>query len=312
MRSLMMMIALLAGTAAAPALAQERGENRRAERSEAREQAREARREARRAERDSSETSSASEAPRPERAPRRIEAPASADGGTTEAPRPIKRRGNDAPRIRREAGDTVREWRQRERYRPDSPSAVQEANTAPALDTPAETAVPAMDRRRRLIGDNIRTAPGGRPGRVLDRRVPTTPGIGDRRLGRIGGNIPAEGTAPPPPDRVAAERGRTNHRWSTDWRRDRRYDWRRHRDRDRSRFHIGFYFDPFGWNYRRYGVGWRLWPSYYSHDYWLSDPWYYRLPPAYGPYRWIRYHDDALLVNIYTGEVVDVIYDFFW
>ena len=62
----------------------------------------------------------------------------------------------------------------------------------------------------------------------------------------------------------------------------------------------------------RYGVGWRLWPSYYRNSFWLNDPWQYRLPPAYGPFRWIRYYDDALLVNIYTGEVVDVVYDFFW
>ena len=38
----------------------------------------------------------------------------------------------------------------------------------------------------------------------------------------------------------------------------------------------------------------------------------YRLPPAYGPYRWIRYFDDALLVNIHTGMVVDSIRNFFW
>ena len=51
---------------------------------------------------------------------------------------------------------------------------------------------------------------------------------------------------------------------------------------------------------------------YYGSSYWLNDPWQYRLPPAYGPYRWVRYWDDALLVNIYTGEVVDVIHNFFW
>jgi hypothetical protein len=38
----------------------------------------------------------------------------------------------------------------------------------------------------------------------------------------------------------------------------------------------------------------------------------YRLPQAYGPFRWVRYYGDALLVNIYTGQVVDVVYDFFW
>lgn len=77
-------------------------------------------------------------------------------------------------------------------------------------------------------------------------------------------------------------------------------------------FQLGYYYDPFGWSYRRYPIGWRLWPSYYEVDYWLNDPWMYRLPPAYGPYRWVRYWDDALLVNIHTGQVVDVVHNFFW
>ena len=102
-------------------------------------------------------------------------------------------------------------------------------------------------------------------------------------------------------------------RWSSHrWRHDQRYDWRRYRDRHRSIFRLGFYYDPFGWNYRRWSVGSFLWPSYYDVHYRLNDPWRYRLPPAYGPYRWVRYWDDALLVNIYTGEVVDVIHNFFW
>lgn len=102
-------------------------------------------------------------------------------------------------------------------------------------------------------------------------------------------------------------------RWSNHrWRHDHRYDWRRHRDRHRSIFRLGFYYDPFGWNYRRWSVGSYIWPSHYGSRYWLNDPWHYRLPPAYGPYRWVRYWDDALLVNIYTGEVVDVVHNFFW
>ncbi|WP_342449817.1 RcnB family protein [Sphingomonas jejuensis] len=36
------------------------------------------------------------------------------------------------------------------------------------------------------------------------------------------------------------------------------------------------------------------------------------MPPAYGSYRWVRYYDDALLVDVRSGYVVDVIYDFFW
>ena len=50
----------------------------------------------------------------------------------------------------------------------------------------------------------------------------------------------------------------------------------------------------------------------FSSNYWINDPFYYRLPPAYGPYRWVRYYNDALLVDIYTGQVVDVEYDIFW
>ena len=105
---------------------------------------------------------------------------------------------------------------------------------------------------------------------------------------------------------------RTDRRWSGDWRRDHRYDWHSYRSRYSSLFRLGRYYDPYGWGYRRFSIGFSLWPSYYGSSFWLNDPWQYRLPPAYGPYRWVRYYDDALLVNIYTGQVVDVIHDFFW
>lgn len=119
------------------------------------------------------------------------------------------------------------------------------------------------------------------------------------------------GVAPAPGAQMPRHRDR-DHRWSGDWRRDSRYDWQRWRDRHRSTFRLGFYYDPFGWGYRRYSIGSYIWPNYYQSSYWLNDPWQYRLPPAYGPFRWVRYWDDALLVNIYTGEVVDVIRNFFW
>ena len=65
----------------------------------------------------------------------------------------------------------------------------------------------------------------------------------------------------------------------------------------------GAYYDPFGRDqHRSMGSAGGLWPSYYRSNYWLNDPWQYRLPPAYGPYRWVRYYNDALLVNIYTGR----------
>ena len=103
-----------------------------------------------------------------------------------------------------------------------------------------------------------------------------------------------------------------DHHWNKDWRHDHRYDWYGYRNHYRSLFHLGSYYDPYGWGYNRWSIGYSLWPSYYGSNYWLDDPWMYRLPPAYGPYRWVRYYDDALLVNIYTGQVVDVVYNFFW
>ena len=106
--------------------------------------------------------------------------------------------------------------------------------------------------------------------------------------------------------------GDRDHRWSSDWRRDHRYNWRSYRNRYQSLYRLGRYYDPYGWNYRRFSIGFNLWPSYYGSNNWLNDPWRYRLPPAHGPYRWVRYYDDALLVNTYTGQVADVIYNFFW
>lgn len=121
---------------------------------------------------------------------------------------------------------------------------------------------------------------------------------------------PRPGTQPPL--RSDVHRSTPTVQWNTAWRNNSRYDWQNHRHHHRSLFHLGFYFDPFGWNYYPYQIGWRMWPSYYSSRYWINDPWYYRLPYAPAGYRWIRYWNDALLVDTWTGEVVDVIPSFFW
>lgn len=118
---------------------------------------------------------------------------------------------------------------------------------------------------------------------------------------------------------------RDNNRWGRDgrwegphwdsraWRNDSRYDWFRHRAANRALFSLGRYYAPYrGYGYSRIGIGFRLGSPFYASRYWINDPWRYRLPDVYGPYRWVRYYDDALLVDIYSGEVVDVIHDFFW
>jgi len=149
-----------------------------------------------------------------------------------------------------------------------------------------------------------------------------------RQSGQGGGLVPRTGRyrgvpdinpnagqpAPDNRDGRYAHRGdrRDRPQWGNNWRNDNRYDWRNYRNRHRSTFRIGFYYDPFGYGYRQFGIGSYLYPSYYQSNYWISDPWQYRLPPAYGSYRWVRYHNDALLIDTWNGEVVDVIYGFFW
>lgn len=107
--------------------------------------------------------------------------------------------------------------------------------------------------------------------------------------------------------------GSDYRRWDNHWRDDDRYDWRGYRSYNPNIYHLRPYYVPYrGYTYRRLGIGFFLDALFFDSRYWIDDPFYYRLPQAYGPYRWVRYYDDALLVNIYTGEVVDVIYDVFW
>ena len=180
---------------------------------------------------------------------------------------------------RREARDSVREWRARERSVGNAPAELEQRRGAGVFQQPPE---------RRLGRDSI----GGRRAPIVSR-------------------LPREGTQPPAPA-AARPSSLTARHWNGNWRSDHRYDWRKHRNRHRSLFQFGFYYDPFGWGYRSYSIGWRMWPSYYRSSYWLNDPGMYRLPYAPPGTRWIRYYDDALLVDTWDGQVVDVIYDFFW
>uniref|UniRef100_UPI00255256FD RcnB family protein n=1 Tax=Erythrobacter oryzae TaxID=3019556 RepID=UPI00255256FD len=102
-------------------------------------------------------------------------------------------------------------------------------------------------------------------------------------------------------------------RWDNRWRFDRRYDWNDFRRANRFAFRPGPYYAPFrSHRYSRLSIGFYLDSLFFQPRFFINDPWAYRLPPVYGPYQWVRYYDDVLLVDIYTGEVVDVINDFFW
>lgn len=101
--------------------------------------------------------------------------------------------------------------------------------------------------------------------------------------------------------------------WDHGWRNDPRYDWQGWRTENRGVFRMGPYRPPYrGWYYRRLTIGFVLAPMFFAQSYWIGDPWYYHLPPAYPPYQWVRYYDDALLIDTSTGQVVDVLYDVFW
>jgi Ni/Co efflux regulator RcnB len=82
-------------------------------------------------------------------------------------------------------------------------------------------------------------------------------------------------------------------------------DWRhRYRGNDRA-------FRGDRWNgnsgYTAFRPGWQVKRDFYGSRYQLANPGRYGLPPAYGANRWIRHHDDALLVNLRSGQVVRVI-----
>ncbi|WP_296626155.1 RcnB family protein [Rhizorhabdus sp.] len=106
---------------------------------------------------------------------------------------------------------------------------------------------------------------------------------------------------------------RDDRRWDRAWRDDRRYDWRGYRDSHRNVYRLPRYVAPRpGFSYRRWYPGYRFDPWFYGSSYWIGNPWQYRLPPAYGDFRWVRYYDDAVLVDLRSGEIVDIIYDVFF
>jgi len=102
--------------------------------------------------------------------------------------------------------------------------------------------------------------------------------------------------------------------WGRDphWDRDsgERHEWR-YRGEVRPGYRVAPYRYPRGWGYRSWRVGERL-PFQFLTSYYFLDAYAYDLPPAHYGYRWVRYGSDALLVNVYTGEVEDVVYGIFY
>ena len=78
------------------------------------------------------------------------------------------------------------------------------------------------------------------------------------------------------------------------------------------RFHNGAYARPAGWYAHRWAYGERLPSGWYGRDYWIVNFSLFGLVyPPYG-YEWIRVGDDAVLVDVYTGEIIRVEYAVFF
>jgi Ni/Co efflux regulator RcnB len=78
------------------------------------------------------------------------------------------------------------------------------------------------------------------------------------------------------------------------------------------RYHFGVYVRPHGWYSHRWVYGERLPYGWYGRDYWISDYGTFGLMGPPDGYQWVRYGDDALLIDVDTGEVLQVEYGVFY
>lgn len=80
----------------------------------------------------------------------------------------------------------------------------------------------------------------------------------------------------------------------------------------RHRFHHGTYRRPNGWFWHRWTFGEFLPYIFFERQYWLNDWEDFDLDDPPPGTVWIRYGNDALLIDEDTGEVIEVVYDVFY
>ncbi len=96
--------------------------------------------------------------------------------------------------------------------------------------------------------------------------------------------------------------------------RPRHYDPRdyHHNYQAERRYHWRPYVRPRGWYYHRWVFGEFLPRIFWVRDYWIFDYWMFGLPvPPWGCV-WVRYGDDAVLIDTRTGVILQVIYGIFY
>lgn len=76
-------------------------------------------------------------------------------------------------------------------------------------------------------------------------------------------------------------------------------------------YSIGPYHAPRGWVARRWSYGQILPRAYWGSQYILGDYWLFGLEVPPVGFEWVRYGPDALLIDITTGEILQVEYGVF-
>ena len=76
-------------------------------------------------------------------------------------------------------------------------------------------------------------------------------------------------------------------------------------------YHVGPYHRPRGWVDRRWGYGEILPRAFWGAPYILADYWLFALEVPPGGFEWVRYGNDALLINTANGEILQVEYGVF-
>jgi Ni/Co efflux regulator RcnB len=129
------------------------------------------------------------------------------------------------------------------------------------------------------------------------------------------------------PDWNRPDESRGGRRWDGDRNGGDRRDWDRRDDRGRphwqqgrypqiyrspQRYRYGYYSPPIGFYSHNWAFGEFLPRGWYGSDYMLDDWWDYDLPYPPPGYDWIRVGNDALLIDRYSGRVVQVVRYLFW
>jgi Ni/Co efflux regulator RcnB len=76
-------------------------------------------------------------------------------------------------------------------------------------------------------------------------------------------------------------------------------------------YHIGVYHRPHGWVSHRWAYGQVLPRAYWAAPYIIADYWLFALDVPPVGFEWVRDDTDAILVNVSTGQILQVQYGVF-